>query len=101
VFTCTETGTFFAKFSKESFVFALSYNGLPNEETLSLQIVIVTYLYRFGHMCTRYRFVSLSLQGKSGSIIAFGTSEQLSLLLVTSLGILESLSLLEVKSDNI
>jgi hypothetical protein len=34
----------------------------PNGETLSLHIVIALYHYRFGHICTHYHFVSLSLQ---------------------------------------
>jgi hypothetical protein len=34
----------------------------PNVETLSLHKVIALYSYRFGNMCTSYRFVPLSLQ---------------------------------------
>jgi hypothetical protein len=33
----------------------------PNVETLSLNIVIALYRYHFGHMCTHYCFVPLSL----------------------------------------
>jgi hypothetical protein len=63
-------------------------------ETLLLHINIALYRYCFGRMCTLYRFVLLSVQ--IGIIIAFGTLEKLSLLLVTALGIIESLSLLTV-----
>ena len=34
----------------------------PNVETLSLQLVIAWYRYRFEHKCTRYLFVPLSLR---------------------------------------
>ncbi len=67
----------------------------PNEETLSLHIVIALAIcvpvIAVYHPATG-KFVALSLL----QVTAFGTSEQLSLLLVTSLGILESLLFLEV-----
>ncbi len=53
---------FFCKIFKSLLFLHYRITLCPNEETLLLQIVIVTYLYRFGHVCTRYRFVSLSLQ---------------------------------------
>ncbi len=37
----------------------------PNVEMLSLHVVTGLYRYRFGHMCTRYRY------RKIGSVIAF------------------------------
>ncbi len=36
----------------------------PNVEMLLLHIVIALYRYRFGHLCTRYRY------RKTGSVIA-------------------------------
>jgi hypothetical protein len=71
----------------------------PNVETLSLHIVFVLYHYRFGHMCTCYCFVPLSLQENWQSyrfFITLGIFEQLSLVLVTALGTLDAILLLKV-----
>jgi hypothetical protein len=55
--------SFTAKYSKEPCCFGVIVKRFaPNVETLLIHIVITLYRYRFGHMCTHYRFVPLSLQ---------------------------------------
>jgi hypothetical protein len=74
---------------------------------LPLHIVIIMYRVSLWPYVYPLSLCTVIATGKIGNVITFGTSEQLSLLLVTSLGILESLSLLEVtlrdsaKGDNV
>jgi hypothetical protein len=56
-------------FTRASLFLRYGVTLCPKEETLSLYIVIALYHHRFGHMCTLYRIVPLSLQ-ENGSVSA-------------------------------